>query len=195
MNRCDGAKEKLSARRIRAGNIRMVHRAGLGCVQRGERGIVGYHNVRVIAEPLHAAIPNIAANVVIGARRYCLKMQCATLRPSTRPMTITRFGKFGVQKNSRMARRYATPATASGMRAKCFALAAELARANDQRHQQNGAEPVQPVRRSELHRSPGRESAITCCHCFSHAAVRGARAGASRSSAARRVRSLSMSMS
>ena len=30
-------------------------------------------------------------------------------------MTITCLGKLGVQKNSRIARRYATPATNSGM--------------------------------------------------------------------------------
>ncbi len=70
MNRGDGAKEKLRPGRIRAGKIRMVHRARLGRVQSGDRGIVGYHNVGVVAEPLQAAIPNIAANVVIGARRY-----------------------------------------------------------------------------------------------------------------------------
>ena len=40
------------------------------CVQRGECWIVRSHNVRVIAEPLQTAIPNIAANVVVGARRY-----------------------------------------------------------------------------------------------------------------------------
>src|SRR5580698_8057331 len=34
---------------------------------------------------------------------------------NTNPMTMTRLGNFGVQKNSRMASRYAMPATASGM--------------------------------------------------------------------------------
>src|SRR5260370_7009346 len=35
---------------------------------------------------------------------------------SARPKTITRFGNSGVEKSSRMARRYATPATAKGMK-------------------------------------------------------------------------------
>src|SRR6266446_5991355 len=35
---------------------------------------------------------------------------------SARPKTMTRFGNSGVEKSSRMARRYATPATARGMK-------------------------------------------------------------------------------
>ena len=65
MNRGYGAEEKLSARWIWARQIRVVQRAGLGCVQRGERRIAGNDKIRVIAEPLHAAIPNIAMNVII----------------------------------------------------------------------------------------------------------------------------------
>jgi len=34
---------------------------------------------------------------------------------STSPMMMTRFGNLGVEKNSRMARRYTTPATDRGM--------------------------------------------------------------------------------
>src|SRR5262249_16527801 len=48
----------------------MVQRASLGCVQLSDRRVAGNDNVRVVAEPLHAAIPNIAMNIIIGARRY-----------------------------------------------------------------------------------------------------------------------------
>ena len=71
---------------------------------------------------------------------------------NTRPITITRFGKFGVQKNSRMARRYARPATDSGMRGNASPCAVEVARADGQPGKLNNSEPVQPVRGSELHR-------------------------------------------
>ena len=65
VNRGYGAEEKLSARWIWARQIRMVQRTGLGCVQPGERRVAGNDNIRVIAEPLHAAIPNISMNVII----------------------------------------------------------------------------------------------------------------------------------
>jgi hypothetical protein len=65
MNRCYGAEEKLSARWIWARQIRVVQRAGLGCVQRAERRIAGNDNIRVVAEPLHAAIPNVSVNIII----------------------------------------------------------------------------------------------------------------------------------
>ena len=70
MNRCYGAEEKLSARWIWARQIRVVQRAGLGCVQPGERRVAGNNNIRVIAEPLHAAIPNISMNVIIWPWRH-----------------------------------------------------------------------------------------------------------------------------
>src|SRR5260370_1669895 len=68
MNCCYGAEEKLSARWIWARYIRIVQRAGFGCVQPAERRVAGNDNIRVIAEPLHAAIPNISMNVIIYAR-------------------------------------------------------------------------------------------------------------------------------
>ncbi len=69
MNRRYAAEEKLSACRIWARDLWVVQRAGFGCVQAGERRIAGNQNVRVVAEPLHAAIPNIAMNIVIQTRR------------------------------------------------------------------------------------------------------------------------------
>src|SRR6266853_2497409 len=74
MNRGYGAEEKLGARWIRARHIRVIQRAGFGCVQSDERRIAGNDNIRVIAEPLHAAIPNISTNVIIGARRHAKKL-------------------------------------------------------------------------------------------------------------------------
>src|ERR1700758_3047350 len=68
MNRCHGAEEKLSARWIWARYIRVVQRAGLRCVQPAERGVAGNDNIRVVAEPLHAAIPNVSMNVIIYPR-------------------------------------------------------------------------------------------------------------------------------
>src|SRR4029077_15490972 len=65
MNRGYGAEEKLSARWIWARYIRIVQRAGFGCVQRAERRIAGNDHIRVIAKPLHAAIPKISMNVII----------------------------------------------------------------------------------------------------------------------------------
>ncbi len=65
MHRCYGAEEKLSARWIWARYIRVVQRAGLECVQRSERGVAGNDDIRVKAEPLHVAIPNISMNVII----------------------------------------------------------------------------------------------------------------------------------
>src|SRR6202795_250367 len=78
-----------------------------------------------------------------------------------------------------------------------FTYTAELAGADRQRHKQDGAEPVEPVGWRELHKSPVPvcNCASACPHCFSQTAVRGALAGASRSSAASRVKSPSTSMS
>src|ERR1700674_655995 len=70
MNRGYGAEEKLSARWIWARYLRVIQRAGFGCVQRAESRVAGNDNIRVIAESLHAAIPNISMNVIIGARRH-----------------------------------------------------------------------------------------------------------------------------
>src|SRR5713226_239587 len=65
MNRCYGAKEKLSARWIWAGYIRVVQGASIACVQPAERRVAGNDDIRVIAEALHVAIPNISMNVII----------------------------------------------------------------------------------------------------------------------------------
>src|ERR1700674_3640849 len=68
MNRGYGAEEKLGARWIWGRYIRVVQRAGFECVQRAERRVAGNDNIRVIAEPLHPAVPKISMNVIIGAR-------------------------------------------------------------------------------------------------------------------------------
>ena len=73
----------------------------------------------------------------------------------------------------------------------------ELARADRQCHKQDGAKPVQPAGWREFHSFPElvRNCVTACPHCSSQTAVRGALAGAIRSSAARRVKSSSTSMS
>src|ERR1700693_6600875 len=65
MNRRDSAEEKLSSCWIWARYIRVVQCTGLGCLQPGERRIAGNNDIRVITEPLHAAIPKITMNVII----------------------------------------------------------------------------------------------------------------------------------
>src|SRR6202021_4063609 len=65
MNRRDHAEEKFSARWIWARDFWIVQRASLGRVQPADRSVIGNHYIRVIAKPLHAAIPEITMNVVI----------------------------------------------------------------------------------------------------------------------------------
>ena len=54
----------------------------LGCVQAGKRGVTRNHDVRVIAKPLHAAVPNIAMNVVVYARWHSQKLEMPQCRKS-----------------------------------------------------------------------------------------------------------------
>jgi hypothetical protein len=63
-----GAEEQLRPRRIGARDIRIVQRAGLGCVQPVESTVARDEDIRVMAEPLHAAIPHIPANVIVWTR-------------------------------------------------------------------------------------------------------------------------------
>ena len=67
---------------------------------------------------------------------------------------MTRFGNFGVKKNSRMARRYATPATDSGMMGNASPWPLNLRAQMVSATSIDDAEPVQPAGWSELHRSP-----------------------------------------
>src|ERR1700752_703306 len=75
--------------------------------------------------------------------------------------------------------------------------AAEVAGADRQRHKQDDAESVQPVRGCEFQSSPKhcRRCVTTSSHSSNQAAVRGAFAGASRSSRANRIKSFATSMS
>src|SRR5215472_26194 len=72
-----------------------------------------------------------------------------------------------------------------------IASPAEIARTDEQRHEQNRAKHVNPDGWSELHRSP--RPVCNCVTASRHrliqTAVRGARAGARCSSAASRIRS------
>src|SRR5215468_9150120 len=78
-----------------------------------------------------------------------------------------------------------------------FPHIAELAGADRQRQKQDGAESVQPHRWRELHSSPARKRTFStvCPHSANQAAVRGALVGASRSSAASRIKSSATSIS
>ena len=78
-----------------------------------------------------------------------------------------------------------------------FTRVAELARTDCQRRKQDGADPVHPVGWRELHSSAVlvRNCATVCAHCLSQTAVRGALAGASRSSKASCIKSAATSTS
>src|SRR5262249_44422335 len=65
VNRRYSAKQQLRSRWIRARHLRIIQHARLRCVQAGKGRFVWYEDIRVIAEPLHATIPNIPVNVVI----------------------------------------------------------------------------------------------------------------------------------
>ncbi len=67
VNRGHDAEEKLRARWIGTWQVRMVQRAGFGCLQTGESRIAGNDQIGVVAEPLHTAIPKIAMNIVVCA--------------------------------------------------------------------------------------------------------------------------------
>src|SRR5690242_3168302 len=73
-----------------------------------------------------------------------------------------------------------------------FTRAAEVARADRQRHKQDGAKCGQPTRACESHRS---STPTACSHSLSHAAVRGAFWGANLSSRASKIKSFATSMS
>ena len=112
-------------------------------------------------------------------------------------MTTTRRGNLGVAKNSRIARRYAMPASAKE------AMKYGPPRSPKLREQiVSATHNVAPSTYTlhvggDLHSSPVpvRNCAAASSHSLSHAAVRGALAGARRNSAASRVRSSATSIS
>src|SRR5262249_11043189 len=68
VNRGYRSKEELSARRIWARHIRVVQRARFARMQRAERRVAGNEAIGAVAEPLHAAVPQISMNVIIWTR-------------------------------------------------------------------------------------------------------------------------------
>src|SRR5271166_4185542 len=108
----------------------IVQPARLGGVQGCKGGILRYHNVGVVAEPLQAAIPNVAAYVVIGTRGYCKKGD------------VPRCGQHEADDNHALWEVRCTEELADSEKirkaghrerndGKRFAFAAELARADD----------------------------------------------------------------
>ncbi len=77
------------------------------------------------------------------------------------------------------------------------AVTAAVAGPDDQRGKHDDTEKVEPARWRKPHGSPmpGRNWATACSHSANQAAVRGALAGASRSSASSRIKSEATSMS
>jgi len=65
-------KEELRARRIWARYVRLFSVRVSGVCNPRAQG-AGNDNIRVIAEPLHMAIPNISMNVIIRSRRHQYK--------------------------------------------------------------------------------------------------------------------------
>src|ERR1700704_6381037 len=49
--------------------MRVIQRAGLRCMQPGKSRITGNDDIRVVAEPLDAATPDISMDIVIRSRR------------------------------------------------------------------------------------------------------------------------------
>src|SRR5271165_7047000 len=72
--------------------------------------IAGNDKIGVVPEPLQATIPNISMDIILGAqgsRRNAMFHAAA----STSPITTMRRENPGVAKNSRIAKRYAMPAS------------------------------------------------------------------------------------
>src|SRR5215469_11205905 len=59
------AEHKLGSRRIWAWQVRIVQRTSLRCVQPAEGRIARNEDIRVMAESLQAAVPNVSMNVII----------------------------------------------------------------------------------------------------------------------------------
>ncbi len=196
MNRRDGAEEELCSGRIRTGDLRVIQRAGFGGLQRGERGVVGNDNVRVIAEALNAAIPNVAVNVVIWPRglQQERKMPHGRKHEPDDDYAAREFLREEELTNGKEVRD-AGNEERDDERGRTDAAGA--ARADDLRHKQDRAEHAQPAGWREIHRlsAAERNCAADRSHLSSQADVRGARWGASRSSAERRVKSPSTSTS
>jgi len=72
------------------------------------------HDIRVIAESLHAAVPKISMNVVVEPRWHSQELKVPYSRQCETEDDDAAFGNSGVEKSSRMAKRYAMPATARG---------------------------------------------------------------------------------
>src|ERR1700733_2340193 len=70
VNRGYRPEKKFSPGRIRGRYIRVVKRASLRCMQVAKRGIVGHNKIRVVAQALYPAVPNIPMNVVVLAGRH-----------------------------------------------------------------------------------------------------------------------------
>ena len=96
---------------IRARKIRVVQVAGFRGMQPFNGRIAGNDNIGVVAEPLQAAVPNISMNIIIGARGQPKKFNVPH-RSQDEPNDDDAPRKsLGVAKNSRIAKRYAMPAS------------------------------------------------------------------------------------
>jgi hypothetical protein len=68
LNRGYGAEKMLGSGWIWAREIRVVQVAGFRSMQSLRGRIAGNDDIRIVAKPLQAAIPNIAMDIIIGAR-------------------------------------------------------------------------------------------------------------------------------
>src|SRR6516162_4117434 len=113
-------------------------------MQFAKGGIAGDDQIRVISEPLHTAIPNITMNVVIWARRHPEELNMAQSckrkpdennmpRESWRGEEFTNGDQVGNARNEQRnkERRTANPPEIKGT--------------DEQRHEQNCAETVNPL--------------------------------------------------
>src|SRR5690348_12325298 len=174
--------------------------------------IAGDDNIGVVAEPLQAAIPDIAMDVIIDARgqpkKFSVPHRCQDEpndenSPGNGPSKSGRDEKLPDREEIGDAGKR-QPGHEMGS-----AAIAEVARAEGQGHAQRDAEYVHSLRGGGLQQYdynspwPVRERVrgfagdcpATSSHSLSHAAVRGALAGARRNSWANRVRSSATSIS
>jgi len=146
VNRGDRSEEELGACRIRTWDTRIVQRARLGRMQRVERGVAGDEDVRVIAEPLDAAVPEISMNVVVRPRRHPEKRKPpyrGQHEPDDDDALRESLSREELANSQEVCAAGKAQRNDEGRRTQV----GEVARADHQCHEHDQAEPVQTMRR------------------------------------------------
>src|SRR5690349_3529492 len=74
VNRSYGAEKELGSCRIWAWHLWIIQCTRLGCVQTDKCRVVWNYDVGVIAEALHAAVPQVSMNVVVQTRWHAQEL-------------------------------------------------------------------------------------------------------------------------